>query len=396
VPVVGQARCEVFRGHLRRGAGGRSFHDAATFAAALDELWQHPEIGVELGRRGQEYVRRHYGSADTYRDHLLHALGNDGQTLAERLRQRGLERAKEFDRAAWRAAFAAAVEETLDAPLRPMRERLEVTARGNQRTVSVALSSTLIPVRITNRGTHPVVAHGPARYILRSYVGGDAERPWRVGGPEVPQPGLLLPGESLAATMPVSVPSEPGIYRVSFRAHRLDGEEGSDSPPADPLATTLEIHVTADACGDEDVCTPLLEQVRLALTQAHGLQRLPDDYREVGQSALGRLKRWLKGKLLGRFKRAYVDVLSRQQSEFNRQMLTAVQELSECCATLDHARGHAPSTSSAGDDAATAEVLRHLVRHLTEQLSETREEFVRLQERVAQLESGRSKRRDVA
>jgi glycosyltransferase involved in cell wall biosynthesis len=396
VPVIGQAGCEVFRGHIRRGAGGRTFHDAATFAAVLDELWQHPEIGVELGRRGQEYVRHHYGSADAYRDRLRKALADDGRILAERLRERGIERARDFDRAAWRCAFAVFVEETLDAPVRPVREQIEITARGDQRTVSVALSSTLIPVRITNHGTHPVVAHGPARYVLRSYVGGDTERPWRVGGPEVPLPGLLLPGESVAATMPVSVSSEPGIYRVSFRAHRAGTEETQEAPPADPLATTIEVHVTADARRDEDVCAPLLDQVRLALTHAHGLQRLPDDYAEVGHGALGRFKRWLKAKLLGRFKRAYVDVLSRQQSEFNRQMMTAVQELSECCETLDHARGQTPRASSAGEDAATAEVLRHLVRHLTEQLCETRQEFVRLQERVAQLESGRNKRRDVA
>src|SRR5207244_2785670 len=45
----------------------------------------------------------------------------------------------------------------------------------------------------------------------------------------------------------------------------------------------------------------------------------------------------IKRKLLGNFKHAYVDVLSRQQSAFNTQLLSAVRELAECCATLDHA-----------------------------------------------------------
>ncbi len=45
----------------------------------------------------------------------------------------------------------------------------------------------------------------------------------------------------------------------------------------------------------------------------------------------------IKRKLLGNFKQAYVDVLSRQQSACNARLLEAVQELTECCATLDHA-----------------------------------------------------------
>src|SRR5207244_5776483 len=48
-------------------------------------------------------------------------------------------------------------------------------------------------------------------------------------------------------------------------------------------------------------------------------------------------KRRIKARLLGNFKHAYVDVLSRQQSAFNRHILAAVQELSECYAMLDHA-----------------------------------------------------------
>ena len=396
--MLGSAGCDVFRGHLTRGSGGRTFHDAASFAAVLDDPWQHPEAAVELGRRGPEYTRNHYGSADAFRTRLLAALGNDGTTLADRLRRRGLERARNFQRAAWRTAFAAVVEETLDAPLRPVREHVEVTARGDQRTVSIAMTSALIPVRVTNRGSHPVVAHGPARCVLRSYVGGDAERPWRIGGPEVPLPGIILPGQSVAAAIPVSVPSDPGVYRLCFRVQRAEaGESEYEAPTADPLATSIELHVTAEAQRNDAGCGPLLDHVRLALGEAHRIQRLPDDYAEVCIGRLGRLKVWLKCKLLGRFKRAYVDVLSRQQSEFNGQMMTAVQELSECCATLDHARGQAaPAPAPTDPTVADPEVLRHLLRHLTDQLTETREAFARLQERVAQLESCRSKRRDVA
>ena len=84
-------------------------------------------------------------------------------------------------------------------------------------------------------------------------------------------------------------------------------------------------------------CAPLLESVQSLLAEAHRRQRLPDDYVDVTEGFLSRCKRWLKQKLLNNFKRAYVDVLSRQQSQVNQQLISAVQELAECCSTLDHA-----------------------------------------------------------
>src|SRR5262249_54064259 len=62
---------------------------------------------------------------------------------------------------------------------------------------------------------------------------------------------------------------------------------------------------------------------------AERLHRLPDDYRDVTQGWLASWKRRAKEKLLNNFKRAYVDVLSQQQTAFNRQLLTAVEELAE-------------------------------------------------------------------
>jgi hypothetical protein len=82
---------------------------------------------------------------------------------------------------------------------------------------------------------------------------------------------------------------------------------------------------------------PLLQEVQEALAAAERLRQLPDDYQDVSEGWFARAKRWLKAKLLGNFKRGYVDVLSRQQSQVNRQLVLAVEQLAECCATLDHA-----------------------------------------------------------
>ena len=74
-----------------------------------------------------------------------------------------------------------------------------------------------------------------------------------------------------------------------------------------------------------------------ALVEAEGKQRLPVEYLDVTQGFLARWKHWLKRKLLGNFKHAYVDVLSRQQSAFNRQVLNAFAELADAQAALAHA-----------------------------------------------------------
>jgi hypothetical protein len=100
---------------------------------------------------------------------------------------------------------------------------------------------------------------------------------------------------------------------------------------ANPQSTVRNPQSGADCCG------PALEAAQAALVEAERLRRLPDDYTDVTEGAFASLKRRIKRKLLGNFKHAYVDVLSRQQSACNAELLAAVRELSECCATLDHA-----------------------------------------------------------
>jgi hypothetical protein len=98
----------------------------------------------------------------------------------------------------------------------------------------------------------------------------------------------------------------------------------------------MELHVE-DRPADAGGFAPLLEEIRKCLVEASQLQRLPDDYIDITEGRLAKWKRWIKRKLLGNFKHAYVDVLSRQQSRFNQQILTAITELADYCATLEHA-----------------------------------------------------------
>ena len=84
----------------------------------------------------------------------------------------------------------------------------------------------------------------------------------------------------------------------------------------------------------------------------------------IARTLLGetRLKRWIKRKLLHNFQTAYVDVLSRQQSAFNRHIINALAELADAQEQL----GHALRTQSPGGE---WKRLRRRQRRLVRQLA---------------------------
>lgn len=58
VPVLANARCKVLEGQCRRGNGGLYYASYAEFAAALELLLQHPDLGRRLGAQGRAFVER--------------------------------------------------------------------------------------------------------------------------------------------------------------------------------------------------------------------------------------------------------------------------------------------------------------------------------------------------
>lgn len=117
---------------------------------------------------------------------------------------------------------------------------------------------------------------------------------------------------------------------------------------------------------------PFVTMAQKILAEAHGLKALPTDYADVTQGFMARWKRLLKQKVLNNFRRAYIDVLSRQQSAFNERVLTALAQLADCCSALGHA-----SRQSDGPAA---------MARLQEQLRKVRRRERRLQKHVEALE----------
>src|SRR5207247_1089908 len=87
-----------------------------------------------------------------------------------------------------------------------------------------------------------------------------------------------------------------------------------------PAWLRLVVKEPAEADGGQ-CCSSLLANVQSLLARADRHQQLPEDYTDITEGLLASWKRRLKRKLLGNFKLAYVDVLSRQQSEFNQSIL---------------------------------------------------------------------------
>ncbi len=320
--MIIHAECAVLAGHVRRSQGGLAVADHDAFACALDELAEHPDAAAERGRRGRAYVEAHYAVRDAYRARLERAIANLGVPLCEQMRLRGLERAARCERAAWRDAVGRIVEELLDTAPRPYRRAVAVTSLNDAVHARLGTRTTLVAVRVHNHGTHAVVAAGPARTVLNAEVR-DPHTDSVVGTANTELAGLLMPGATQTAMLLVPVPPEPGAYDLHV------GAAGSE-----PLCVPLHVgNEPASGAG----LAPLLDGMRELLVQARQAQRLPDDYIDVTEGWFARAKRWVKKKLLYNFKRAYVDVLSRQQSQVNEQLVAAVQQLAECCATLDHA-----------------------------------------------------------
>jgi hypothetical protein len=376
-------RCEVLASHVTRSGGGVLVDSFESFAAALDDLLAAPRQWRDRGGPGRDYVREHYGSRTAFARNLEQFIRELKQPLRERLGRRGAERAAQFGLLRWREQFGRLVEELLDQAPRTYQPSIEIAPRSGTRTANVGADAVLVPVSVRNGGTHPLVSEGPARVLLHARV--EKEGTGGLEGPDVPLPTLIVPGQTASIAVPVLVPANAGTYSVRF--HAGDGRETNSSlqeRPSGFTAADMDLIVNDnDRGGVDDVCQPMLQAVEVALVELQRLQRLPDDYTDVTAGRFASLKRWIKRKLLGNFQRAYVDVLSRQQSGFNRETLTALSELRECCATLQNvSASRAEIAKEQGGDLTSTS----LVRRLLEQLSESRRQCAALEERVASLE----------
>jgi glycosyltransferase involved in cell wall biosynthesis len=381
VPVIVRAGNTVLEGHVVRGQGGVSVDGYEAFAAALDDLWNDPAHWRALGRAGQEYVRRTFADSAAFTAAWQAALDGLDRPLIDQLLLNGRRRAKSFERSAWREQFGNIVDAILDAPARPRLDALEVLPRSDVVTASMQQGEMIVPVRLTNCGQHAEAAEGPGRNELVARVLDAAGDPV---GPDAltPLSGLLLPGRPVAAVVRVSVPAEPGEYEVVIQCRRLRGDGAAREIKAETRpAPTLRLIVTGAVAAMSPPVVPA--NLEPALRAALAAQELPAGYTDVSEGRLARVKRWVKLALLHNFKTAYVDVLSRQQSAFNRQVLTALAELGDGQSTL----AHAVTTQSPRSAPPDGDDLRAELRRLRRQGRRLRRRLARIEAAVSPQEA---------
>lgn len=332
-PVIAHADCAVLMGQIERSQGGARVSDYASFADTLNDLFANPLMWCARGQSGQAYVRERYGDADRYAASILGAIEQMHRPIAEQMRERGLQRAQLFVRERWRARSAEFVEQVLTQPARRSEEKLVIEPVREDYRVAAGTRTFLLPVRFSNTGTRAILAEGIGRTAIAAEILDAANGNVVASVLELRLPGLLIPGATQVGAIPLALPDEPGAYLIRLWSYRHGNADGAISNIAQ---VSIEIDGDRQAPAASSV-DGFLQTVQTSLAKTHELQALPADYVDVTEGRLAGMKRLIKQKLLHNFKHAYVDVLSRQQSQVNAQVVVMIQQLAECCAMLDHA-----------------------------------------------------------
>jgi hypothetical protein len=320
--VIVHRDCAVLADQVARSGGGVAVGNDDEFAAQLDSLRTDDTTWSKRGGDGRKYVERHYGSRQAYADTLIAAIDQMQQPIAQQMRERGLARAATFARPRWQQRFAEFVEKLLTQPSRPRRIDLRIEPMRPSCRAAAGAGTLLVPVRVSNAGTHAVTPDGPGRGLLHCEMDGEC-------GVDIALTELLLPGAAQMIAVPVTIPESAGAYEIAMW---MEGHGMKSSVTRLPL-----IVETTGTQTDGAGAAVFLDAVQGALPTTQALAELPDDYVDVTEGQLAPVKRLIKRKLLNNFKHAYVDVLSRQQSQVNGQVVMMIHQLAECCALLDHA-----------------------------------------------------------
>lgn len=328
VPVIVHRNCAVLSGQIERSQGGAAVADYSQFRHILKRWLDSDDDRRRLGANGRAYVEQHYASPQSYVATILTCVDRLRTPIRERMRERGQQRACEFTREGWQARFAEFVEKLLTQPARPRTSELLIEPLRAQVRAS-GTSSLLLPVRLINRGSKLAAAEGPGRTLLcceiRAAMGDATVLPCA----ELPLPAHVMPGQAQVVILPIEIPTMEGAYSIRLWTEERDRR----ATPENSAEITL---IVDNEEGNADSClSAFLETIARTLPQTYQLQQLPTEYVDVTEGTLAPVKRFLKKKVLNNFKHAYVDVLSRQQSQLNSNVVTMIQQLVECCTLLD-------------------------------------------------------------
>ncbi len=327
-PILVHFDCTVLVGQVDRSRGGAVVADFAAFAKTLDHWLADDDARRECGTNGRAYVFENYVSEEKYASRIGECIHRLGVPLSQQMRERGLERARSFSRKRWQERFAEFVEQLLMQPARSGQSDVRVEPLRTS-VHAAGTPKLLLPVRLLNDGTRAAVPDGPGRTVVCWEIRAAASDAVVTRCAEIPLPALVMPGQALVAVVPIETPVDEGNYVVRLWTERWD----TLAPPV--AVAEVAMTVDCETSSAESCISVFLDTIAKTLPKAHHLQQLPADYVDVTEGAFASVKRLIKRKALQNFKHAYVDVLSRQQSQVNGHLVLMVQQLAECCAMLD-------------------------------------------------------------
>ncbi len=328
-PVVGWRGCEVVVDQIEQADGGWLVHDFASFARAMDAIWSDEQLRRQKGEAGRRFVQEHYLDADRYQAKLTMAMQSLYQPLRGQMIAKGYERADAFTYAKWSPRWLRLIAEQHHAPLFDRRCELHFEALIQPIRWWVGSGDHVMALAVTNRGQVPWVGKGAFRDSLWSQVFSEEGRPVEKAR-QVEWDRCLCPGQRDVLLLPVKVPRDPGSYRLSitWRDHAGRAAMYSQTIP-------VEVAATQQAISGGEVLE-LIDLARQSLVLAHEQAKLPDEYVDITEGSFAPLKKWVKRKILHNFRKAYVDVISRQQSRFNEQVMKVLQQLMDSLTTIQH------------------------------------------------------------
>lgn len=329
VPVIADCQCAVLAGHIHRSGGGMTVGDFDAFVKALDDLWDQPQVWRQRGECGKQYVCQNYGSREKYVRGLQQAIARLKMPVWQLLFEQASQR-RNTGCASWPGELRDFVDELLHKSPLPYRQHVEIRPQIATLTAGTDTQEAFVPVHLLNGGTHAIAATGLGRFVLCARVAGlDGRHVTEIMETELPT--HLSPGQTAAAVLAVPLPAQPGRYILQLWA------QSCWRTAVDVKVSLVELTVTGTGHTLPSLRLGIAQRVESALAKVMQHKQLPTEYTDISTGWFGNWKKWLKQKLLNNFKVQYTDVLSRQQSDVNEHLLEAVQQLAECCTTLDHA-----------------------------------------------------------
>lgn len=362
VPVIVDAECTVLVDQINKAQGGIAVNNSDDFKTTVNKWLKKPATAKSLGQSGHRFVKAEYGCPIQFAQRLVEIVQSLQVSLRDVASKQGLQRSRLYSPNAWQQQLSLILEQVALAPTTTALHNISIEPLQKSLTFGESTPSGTITLRLCNRGEALLAANGPARASVVVKVITNSGK--QLSRSKVTLPCPLIPGQEQLLVASLELPEARGRYRLKIRLM-----QGSHVIARRYLKLFIGRSDQRHQPSSPHTMGSILQSARSALSHAKRIEKLPDDYVDVSEGKLAGLKRSLKRKLLNNFRKAYVDVAFRQQSDLNEKLIAVMSLLLETVSTQD-----------------TAQTLAELQRRLQRLERDLKREQLRNQQLSTQLE----------